>query len=212
MTMTAPRWMCAASALVAALPGMAKAEGKTDKPVDQAHFMRVYGPAQPPYGFLRFCEKYPEECAAQAVVEDVRFDATPERMTELDEVNRWANAKFIGATDQEIYNVSENWEYPVDRGDCEDYALIKERMLKMRGWPKSSLLLTVVRDKKGEGHAVLTVRTKLGDFVLDNQVDDIKPWNETGYYFLARQSYLDPQAWVSVDPTYNAPEPLAVAR
>ena len=39
----------------------------------------------------------------------------------------------------------------------------------LRGWPESKLLITVVRDENNEGHAVLTVRTDEGDFILDNR-------------------------------------------
>ena len=175
-------------------------------------FMRVYGPSQPPYGFVRFCESHPVDCAPQRI-EDVRFQPTPERLSELDEVNRWANHIIAPATDQEIYNVSEYWTYPVDRGDCEDYALLKQKILLERGWPKSSLLLTVVRDEKGEGHAVLTARTAQGDFVLDNKVDDVRLWNASGYYFIMRQSYLDPRVWVSLDANdRSVPDAIAGVR
>ncbi len=175
-------------------------------------FMRVYGPSQPPYGFVGFCERHPTDCAPQRI-EDVRFQPTPERLSELDEVNRWVNHAIAPATDQEIYNVSEYWTYPVDRGDCEDYALLKQKVLLERGWPKSSLLLTVVRDEKGEGHAVLTARTAQGDFVLDNKVDDVRIWNDSGYYFIMRQSYLDPRVWVSLDPNdRTAPDAIAGVR
>ena len=37
--------------------------------------------------------------------------------------------------------------------------------------------MTIVRDQDGEGHAVLTVKTDRGDFVLDNLTDEILPWN-----------------------------------
>ena len=47
--------------------------------------------------------------------------------------------------------------------------LLKRRMLMQAGWPRQALLITVVRDKKGEGHAVLTVKTDKGEFILDNQ-------------------------------------------
>ena len=40
------------------------------------------------------------------------------------------------------------------------------------GWPRQALLITVVRDKKGDGHAVLTVKTDKGEFILDNQNED----------------------------------------
>lgn len=163
-----------------------------------SQFMRVFGPAQPPYGFVRFCEMQSDACAPQHIV-DIRFQPTPESLSELDEVNRNINRAIAPATDNDIYGVSEYWTIPVDRGDCEDYALLKQRVLAERGWPMSALLITVVRDEKGEGHAVLTVRTALGDYVLDNKVDEVKIWNSTGYQFLMRQSYIDPRVWVSLD-------------
>ena len=38
-------------------------------------FMHVYGPAQPPYGFVRFCETRPQSCAANQLDEE-RFQPT----------------------------------------------------------------------------------------------------------------------------------------
>ncbi len=64
------------------------------------------------------------------------------------------------------------------------------------GWPREALLITVVRDKKGDGHAVLTVKTDHGEFILDNQEPQILPWNKTGYRFVKRQSQSDPNVWV----------------
>jgi predicted transglutaminase-like cysteine proteinase len=58
--------------------------------------------------------------------------------------------------------------------------------------------VTMVRDKKGEGHAVLTMTTDKGDYVLDNQNDDILLWSKTGYHFLKRQSQSSPNVWVSL--------------
>ena len=69
-----------------------------------------------------------------------------------------------------------------------------------RGWPASALLITVVRDELGDGHAVLTVRTKQGDYVLDNKVDTIHLWSHTPYQYLMRQSYLNPKLWMALDP------------
>jgi predicted transglutaminase-like cysteine proteinase len=58
--------------------------------------------------------------------------------------------------------------------------------------PREALLVTVVRDKRDEGHAVLTVITDKGDYVLDNQSKDILLWSETGYSFVKRQSQSNP--------------------
>jgi len=160
--------------------------------------MRVYGSAQPPYGFVRYCESSPDACLVKGDGES-RHQPTPESLSELDKVNRLVNRSIQPATDAEIYGVSELWTLPTDRGDCEDYALLKQRMLVARGWPTSSLLITVVRDEKGEGHAVLTARTAQGDLILDNKVDDVRLWSRTGYEFVMRQSYIDPRVWVSLD-------------
>jgi predicted transglutaminase-like cysteine proteinase len=177
--------------------------------VKTSPFMRVFGPSQPPYGFVRFCETRSDDCAPQKLGER-RLDPTPERLSELDEINRGVNRAVQPATDVEIYGVSEYWTIPVNKGDCEDYALLKQRLLEQRGWPLSALLLTVVRDEKGEGHAVLTVRTAQGDFILDNKVDDVRIWNKSGYQFVMRQSYLDPRVWVSLDPSEGT-VPAAIA-
>lgn len=173
-------------------------------------FMRVYGPAQPPYGFVRFCEIRPQSCTSVAL-EESRFQPTAEHLSELDEINRSINGAIAPATDQEIYGVSELWTLPVDKGDCEDYALLKQKTLLQRGWPSSALLLTVVRDEKGEGHAVLTVRTAQGDYILDNKVDDVRLWNRSGYEFMMRQSYIDPRVWVSLEDAGSGGSPAMVA-
>ena len=70
--------------------------------------------------------------------------------------------------------------------------------------------MTVVRDAKGEGHAVLTVRTTGRDFILDNKVNEVRLWNQTPYTFLMRQSYLNPRVWIDLDPTRDL-TPLSIA-
>ena len=172
-------------------------------------FMRVFGNAQPPYGFVRFCDSMPHECEGHAA-NDTRYDATPERLSELDEVNRQVNNQIEPATDMEIYGVQELWTLPVSRGDCEDYAILKRHNLMSLGWPASALLMTVVRDEKNEGHAVLTARTSQGDFVLDNKVEAVRLWTQTRYHYVMRQSYIDAKVWVSLDPN-DATSPVAIS-
>ena len=65
----------------------------------------------------------------------------------------------------------DHWDYPVDgKGDCKIYALFKRKLLIERGFPRQALLMTIVRDLNGEGHAVLTVKTDRGDFVLEFRI------------------------------------------
>jgi predicted transglutaminase-like cysteine proteinase len=66
------------------------------------------------------------------------------------------------------------------------------------GVPRQALLMTVVRDENDEGHAILTLRTSKGDYVLDNKVNEIKLWSATGYRYVKRQSQEDPNDWVSL--------------
>ena len=181
---------------------------KTNRATARADiFMRGFGPAQPPHGFVRFCESNPAECASDHAQES-RFDATAERLKELDEINRTINKEIAPATDMEVYGVNEYWTLPRTRGDCEDYALLKRKNLIAKGWPVSALLMTVVRDEKGEGHAVLTARTVQGDFIIDNKIEDVRMWNKAPYQFVMRQSYLNPKVWVALDTRQG---PLATA-
>lgn len=190
----------------------AAADNWRTRPAEQAPlFMRVFGQTIPPFGFVQFCNASPSECAA-STERDQRFQATPERLSELDEINRYVNWAIQPATDLEIYGVTERWQLPVDRGDCEDFALLKRHMLIKRGWPSSALLMTVVRDEQGEGHAVLTARTAQGDFILDNKADAVKLWYLTPYEYVMRQSFLDPKVWVSLNPQAYSPVSIAVVR
>lgn len=158
-----------------------------------------------PAGYVRFCTQNPHDCGLSGPrVAAIRLDA--EKEAELDRVNRGVNARIEPVTDLDHYGEVERWTYPDDgRGDCEDYVLEKRRTLLNLGWPGSVLLITVVRDREGNGHAVLTVVTDRGDLILDNQEDDIVTWNDTGYRYVKRQSQLDPTDWVSLGETQATP-------
>lgn len=158
--------------------------------------MAVEGGSKAPIGWVDFCRSNAADCVAEPT-RPARVKMSPARFAELDKINRRVNAAVEPMTDQELYGVEEKWTYPVDgKGDCEDYVLEKRRELIAAGWPRQALLITVVRDLKGDGHAVLTVVTDKGDYALDNQADDVKPWFDTGYTFIKRQSQMDPNLWV----------------
>ena len=153
---------------------------------------------QPPPGWIEFCERQPQDCAGGAPAPR-DFALTSKAWSDLVRVNTRVNETIKPLTDLEHWGVVERWSYPDDGyGDCEDYVLLKRRMLIQSGWPREVLLVTVVRDKKGEGHAVLTVKSDKGEFVLDNQNENVVAWTETGYRFVKRQSQNDPNVWVSL--------------
>jgi predicted transglutaminase-like cysteine proteinase len=168
--------------------------------------------SRPPIGWVEFCNENPRECATQATSpRDVVL--TPKAWKDLVRVNKWVNDTIRPVTDMDHWGVVEKWSYPdTGKGDCEDYVLLKRRMLMQAGWPREALLITVVRDKKGEGHAVLTVKTDKGDFVLDNQAEDVLLWMDTGYRFVKRQSQSDPNVWVALGDPRPATTTAAASR
>ena len=165
---------------------------------ERAIYVSIGGQARPPIGWVEFCNEHARECATTAS-EPRDVVLTSKVWKDLVRVNRWVNEQIRPVTDMDHWGVVERWSYPDDgQGDCEDYVLLKRRMLIQAGWPREALLITVVRDKKGDGHAVLTVKTDKGEFILDNQAEEILLWSETGYRFVKRQSQSDPNVWVSL--------------
>ena len=187
-------WLFAAALVAAAASLLAPANAGPRELL----YVAVGETARPPIGWVQFCTERPAECRTErSVPRDVQFNKAV--MQELVRVNRYVNAKVKPLTDLEQYGVIEKWTYPDSGyGDCEDYVLLKRKMLLALGWPREALLITVLRDKKGDGHAVLTVRTDKGEFILDNQVEEVLPWADTGYRYVKRQSQYDPNIWVSL--------------
>jgi predicted transglutaminase-like cysteine proteinase len=169
-------------------------------------YMRVYTRSEPPSGFLSFCARNGEECRARNDLSD-RVVLGPDKWRDLTEVNQVVNRTVKPVSDLDLYGTTEYWTLPSSSGDCEDYVLLKQRMLVERGWPQGSVLVTVVRDEAGQGHAVLTARTSRGDYILDNRFEVIRLWHDTGYSFIKRQSYLSPMIWMSLAPANRLVQP-----
>ncbi len=160
--------------------------------------MTTIGETNPPIGHYEFCKSHKDQC---------RFVGRDKGPMALDDsewqtmmkVNYSVNGSIQPLTDREIYGVEERWSYPTTVGDCEDYVLLKRKMLLEDGFSPANLLITVVLQPNGDGHAVLTVRTNRGDFVLDNMRNKILLWSQTGYTFLKRQSSENSGRWVKLD-------------
>ncbi len=102
-----------------------------------------------PIGWVEFCAENPGECRGGASQpRDIVMTQTAWR--DLLRVNRWVNETIKPMTDMDHWGVIEKWSIPTDGyGDCEDYVLLKRKMLIDAGWPREALLITVVRDKQG---------------------------------------------------------------
>ena len=197
--------MLAVSITTAAAGERTASLGPAVPTVEQPLYIAVGERARSPIGWVDFCIENKAECATTpSAPRDIVL--TTKAWVDLLKVNAWVNETIKPMTDMEHWGVVERWSYPDDGyGDCEDYVLLKRRMLMQAGWPREALLITVVRDKKGDGHAVLTVKTDRGEYILDNQEPQILPWNRTGYRFVKRQSQSDPNVWVLLGEPRVAP-------
>jgi predicted transglutaminase-like cysteine proteinase len=160
-----------------------------------------------PVGFISFCIRFPDQCQAPAdQPETVALDTHV--WTMLEDVNERVNRAIKFEDDKEHYGRAEFWTIPTDGyGDCEDYALAKRKALIDAGLPEKALRVAVVRTWRGEGHAVLTVSTDHGDYVLDNREWEIVPWTRAKYIWISRQDAENPMAWVAL----QRARPLLVA-
>jgi predicted transglutaminase-like cysteine proteinase len=195
----------AAGVVMLALSAMPTGSTAAERPQYMPQYIPVGEVTRAPIGWVEFCVEYDPECkTTSSMARDIVLSVAAWK--DLQRVNLWVNTNVKPMTDMDHWGVVERWNYPDDGyGDCEDYVLQKRRMLIKAGWPREALLITVVRDRNGDGHAVLTVKTDKGEFILDNQSDQILPWTETGYRFVKRQSQSDPNAWVSLGDPHAAP-------
>jgi predicted transglutaminase-like cysteine proteinase len=196
--------------------------------------VRVGGPTSVPFGWADFCRRYPGECNAHPVSpssgnapvqpekmrhakradsyaptigSEAGLGLTARTIKRIERINRWVNANVEAVSDAEQWGVIDRWDYPVaGKGDCEDFVLLKRRLLIEAGFPREALLITVVKDARNEGHAVLTVKTDAGDLILDNLNNEVKPWDKTGYLFVKRQSEADPNIWVQLGEPTSEPD------
>jgi predicted transglutaminase-like cysteine proteinase len=161
--------------------------------------MRVGEYTDPPIGWVDFC-KEKEHLYIECLVDDEapKLAIFQEVWQTLLRVNQSVNEQIKPMGDLEHYGTPEKWAYPNDGyGDCEDYVLLKRKMLIAAGLPRSALLITVVKYRE-EGHAVLTVLTDRGEWVLDNINKAVLPWEKTSYRFYKRQAAHNPNLWVVI--------------
>ena len=167
--------------------------------VPTASFAAVGQATSVPYGWVDFCGRRPEECAL-GKLNPVDIRLNKKTLAAIAKINTSVNAAIEPITNLDHWGTMvDHWDYPVDgKGDCKVYALYKRKLLIEQGFPRQALLMTIVRDLDGEGHAILTIKTDHGEFVLDNLSDEVRPWNVTGYRFVKRQSQEDPNVWLAI--------------
>lgn len=156
------------------------------------------GRAKPTQAWTEFCKRYPAECAINPS-EPTTVELTSKVWQTIIAVNQKVNAEIKPMTDVEHWGVEDRWDFPDDGcGDCEDYQLLKRRLLAETGLPRRAMRMTVVIDEEGAGHAVMMVRTTRGDLILDNKRNPVLPWHQTGYVYVKQEGQEPSMAWVSL--------------
>lgn len=140
--------------------------------------------------------------AAPAELQRVALDAALWRL--MSDTNLRVNAKVRGASDEALYGRANVWTLPASRdgaefGDCKDIALQKRHDLLAAGVPSAAMAIALVRTPGGRSHAVLTVATERGDFVLDSLTPWVSPWKDLDYVWVERQDPQDPTRWLALD-------------
>ena len=189
------------------LLGGASTEAQTVATFSDVPKVETGSAAKPVAAWTALCARMPAECAVDTR-EPAVITLTPRIRDLLSRVNRRVNARIKPITDLAHWGVVDRWDYPDDGfGDCEDYQLLKRRMLVERGLPRRALRMTVVIDDIGEGHAVLMVRTDRGDLILDNKTNAVLSAPNTGYTYIKREGQ-DGLAWVTLE---GGASPVATA-
>ena len=147
-----------------------------------------------PPGFIDTCRRYPWFCTNRTT--GARQIGQADLLDLARKINRRVNLVVSQLSDPENYGVADYWTLPANgNGDCEDFVLQKYKLLLDAGVDSRDLSIAVVLDRKGNNHAVLVLRHGSGDLVLDSLTSGIRPWNRTGYTYLAMQSSDDKTQW-----------------
>jgi predicted transglutaminase-like cysteine proteinase len=192
--------------------------------------IKTAGQVPTPIGWVNFCKHAPEaevDCVAHnddrkvvlkaanqsdatwRLIEKVNRDVNKEIKPVLDNAQWKAGAPDVFAKRSAGKVSPEKWSYPTKKrpfGDCEDFAMLKSARLAQAGLPRGALLLTVTEVISGplapQLHIVLTVRTTLGDYILDVPGGNlrIQRWDQTlnRLRYKYRQSSADPNIWRAI--------------
>jgi len=151
-----------------------------------------------PFAHTRFCLQYPEDCKVRKTIfRGSAMTLTAERWAELNEVNTKINRAIVFENNTQGV-AAERWVIAPATGDCNDYAVTKRRELIAGGWPARALLLAEVKTPWGEGHLVLVIHTKQGDYIADNLVPQIRAWSVAPYRWVRMQTPNNPHFWSTV--------------
>ena len=129
------------------------------------------------------------------VAKDKRF------IDKLSFVNASINRAIAYKKDSVVYGKLDYWAKPSEilehrAGDCEDFAILKMAALLRAGIPAQSMSLVVLQDRKrGFFHAVLSVSTGSGVFILDSLSNIVSRDTDLPDY-VPLYSFSTDRAWI----------------
>jgi len=150
-----------------------------------------------PAAYADLCRREPQLCRVDAAAGGTTTIAVDRASFErIAAVNRAVNAEISYTSDSQVFGQTEFWARPDGAGDCEDFAILKLERLLAEGFPRRALRLAIAVRPDGLLHAVLTVKTDRGTYVLDNNHAEPQPWHKLGYSGW-RWENPGQQAWLS---------------
>lgn len=116
-------------------------------------------------------------------------------------VNSSINRAIAYKKDSAVYSRLDYWAKPSEilerrAGDCEDFAILKMAALLRAGIPAQSMSLVVLQDRRKKFfHAVLSVSTDSGTFILDSLNNTVLKDSDLPDY-LPLYSFSTDRAWI----------------
>lgn len=151
--------------------------------------------APAPSGGFQFCIRNPSFCSTHA-------PANSSDMALIQLINRKVNDRILPdplSTAERVRAENGNWRVvlPEGLGGCIEYTLTKYMLLAWGGIPVGAMRFAQVRAPGAdENHAVLLVRVKGVEVVLDNLTPVIWPADLTHYEWIAVQDETNGMRWI----------------
>lgn len=107
----------------------------------------------------------------------IRTVSGESRIEQLQSVNQWVNARVRFTDDRSAKYGTDRWSGAAEtlrsgRGDCEDYAIAKMKLLEAAGIARTDMYLVIAKDLvRRADHALLVVRLDQRLMALDNSTD-----------------------------------------
>lgn len=124
-------------------------------------------------------------------------------------INRAVNRLITYRKDRAVYGKVDHWASPAETlerlaGDCEDFAILKMAALLKLGIPARSMSLVVLQDRRRDVfHAVLSVSTGNGNYILDNLSNAVVKDSDLPEY-MPLYSFSAERAWIHGSRTEGA--------